>query len=226
MANPSTPCVLSGLCNTNAPKESFINLCFVYISMERLYYKLGDKLDEKVLRHLRRYHFAKQSIIDKPGKVIDFGCGSGYGSKLISEIPNTSVWSYDISKEALKFFKENNAASNIFIQENKNELKNADYVLLIDMIEHIEAEELEKELGELIKNNPTAVFFISTPLNDYVGKSSTNPYHINCFTKETFHKFLDKHFKKHELWLVEWNYSRKMNEKEKYGSVMSICLTN
>jgi len=193
--------------------------------MERLMYKFGDNADVKILRHLRRYEFCGKRIRGKNPLILDFGCGSGYGSKLISTMfPSSSIVGHDISDDALKFANENNAAPNIrYTKENGS--SNNNYVLMLDMVEHLTQEQLDQTMDTLLKDNPKSTFFISTPLNDWDGQSPTNQYHINCFQKKRFMDFLNKYFGVVEMWMIDWSYTRRMNDKEQYGKVMAICKT-
>ena len=189
-------------------------------------YKFGDDADMKILRHLRRYEFCGKHITIKSPLILDFGCGSGYGSKLLSTmIPSASIVGYDISDEAIKFASENNAAPNVKYTKD-NGSSNNHYVLMLDMIEHLPQEQLDNIMLTLINDNPNATFFISTPLNDWDGQSPTNPYHINCFQKKRFIEFLSKYFNSIELWMIDWCFSRKMNKNEEYGKVMAVCKKN
>ena len=197
---------------------------------ERLYYKLGEVADEKIVRHIRRYDFSASCLLDsklKGSKILDFGCGSGYGSKLLTiAFPDTNIVSYDVSKEAIEYAKENNGHEHINYAEDYEIVKNSapyDSIFLIDMIEHLETSERDRVMKDLMETSPSAVFFISTPLNDYVGQSPSNPHHINCFNREAFEVFLKQYFSSAELWHVDWNFSRLMAPGEPFGKVIAIC---
>jgi len=192
--------------------------------MERLFYKFGDDIDDKVLRHLKRYSFCSKRI-NAPSKTLDYGCGSGYGAKTISSKNEKNVViGYDPSQEAIDFATKNNATPNILFTTKLDDIQtNHDQVLLIDMIEHLSDQEIDNIIPKLTRENPNATFYISTPLSDFDGQSPTNPYHINAFQKERFINTLNKYFKTHELWHLDWSYSRLMNEKETGGKVMAIC---
>ena len=195
---------------------------------ERMYYKYGNPADPKIMRHIRRYDFSSKAIFEQKGqkpKILDFGCGSGYGSKLISEIlPNSTIVAYDISEGAIKFAKENNAGTNIIFTNELNNKKNEyDVIILMDMIEHLPKKEQFETIKSLKIMNPKAIFIISTPLNDFNGLSPTNKYHISCFDKTHWNEFLGNFFKKTEHWIVDSDFFRLLGLNEPYGKVVSIC---
>lgn len=193
--------------------------------MERLYYTLGEPVDEKKARHVMRYNFIAEQIKGKETKLIlDFGCGSGYGTKLLSlALPNSKIIGYDISPEAIEFAEKNNSNKNVEFTSDLPKIKGLDfdYITMVDCIEHINKKDTEEILKTLAKNKKAKVF-ISTPLNEFIGQSPSNPFHINCYVKETFSKLLSEHFK-FEYWLIDWYYYRLMNEAERFGPVMAIC---
>jgi 2-polyprenyl-3-methyl-5-hydroxy-6-metoxy-1,4-benzoquinol methylase len=199
-------------------------------TIERLYYKLGDDADTKTIRHLKRYDFSASNYKDEVGEalnILDFGCGSGYGSKLFHKaFPNAKILGYDISEDAIKYASENNKAENVeFTNILENVLKNDAYdiIILCDMIEHLTDEEQTKILNDLLAHSPNATFYISTPLNNYDGQSKTNKHHINCFTKKRFENFLNNYFSSYTFYVIDWSFSRLMADRELYGGVMAVC---
>ena len=199
-------------------------------TIERLYYSLGDEADTKTIRHIKRYDFMASNAKDNIKRVkdiLDFGCGSGYGSRLLKKaFPEANVIGYDVSEEAMKYAIDNNAVNGvIFLTKLQEVLKNKpfDIVILCDMIEHLTDDEQKQILDVLTKHSPKATVYISTPLSNYNGQSQTNKYHINMFTRDRFERLLHNYFGKLELWLLDWSFSRKLHAKEQYGGVVAIC---
>jgi hypothetical protein len=95
---------------------------------------------------------------------------------------------------------------------------------MLDMIEHLEQQELDETLKNLTEKNNKATFYISTPLSDFDGQSPTNPFHKNCFTKPRFTELLNKYFKQTTIYHVDWDYSAKMGETQPHGKVIAICI--
>lgn len=192
---------------------------------ERLYYKLGDPVDEKKARHIMRYNFVADQLKDKNvATILDFGCGAGYGTKLLATaFPKATITGYDISEEAIEYAKQNNEATNVTFTTNPEVLqKQHDVITLIDCIEHLTLDKQNEILQTLTNNNKQTTYFISTPLSNFVGQSPTNPYHIACHTKQTFSEMLAKQFN-YEYWIIDWYFYRQMNVEEPYGAIMAIC---
>ena len=61
--------------------------------------------------HIIRYRFASQFVRNKV--VLDAGCGTGYGSYLLSQIGSKKVIGIDNSKRAINFCKNNFKAKNL-----------------------------------------------------------------------------------------------------------------
>lgn len=62
--------------------------------------KSGDLLEKE---HLARYEFAIKYVCDK--KVLDIGCGAGYGVDLLSSKASEAI-GVDISEEAINYAKQ------------------------------------------------------------------------------------------------------------------------
>lgn len=107
-----------------------------------------DKTEEQLshLRQIERYCMIRQWC---RGKVLDFGCGSGYGTYIVSKNSDVkSILGYDISTEAIDWAEEN--FSNYNLQyTSKLENTSFDMLLAIEVVEHI----LDKTLIPTIAKN-------------------------------------------------------------------------
>ncbi|MEW6574520.1 MAG: class I SAM-dependent methyltransferase, partial [Bacillota bacterium] len=80
--------------------------------IERIIYNEGERLIpgvthdvSEMVRHKSSYSFFKLIIsldirlklVDIPVRVLDFGCGVGYGSAMIAQIPGVLVTGVDVS---------------------------------------------------------------------------------------------------------------------------------
>jgi 2-polyprenyl-3-methyl-5-hydroxy-6-metoxy-1,4-benzoquinol methylase len=117
-------------------------------------YTLGSM---DVLVSLARYNFVNRTINDSNLAVLDFGCGSGYGSKVLKE-KFKDVTSYDI-------YPDNYTPKDIEVIQDINVIKKRKYDIItcFEVIEHVDEAtqwDLMKTLHELTTDNGT--LFIST----------------------------------------------------------------
>lgn len=117
-------------------------------------YTLGSM---DVLVSLARYNFVNRTVNDKNAKVLDFGCGSGYGSKALKEHFNV-VTSFDV-------YPDNYKPEGIEVESDIHVIKRSNYdvITCFEVIEHIDKEGQEKlmsDLHGLVSAN--GLLFIST----------------------------------------------------------------
>lgn len=167
--------------------------------------------------HLARYLFAGQFVKEKI--VLDAGCGSGYGSFIISKYGFAKkIYSVDISTEALSYARRKYNCDNIIYSlDNVERLSNfhdktIDVVLAFEIIEHLNKQELFlKRVLKCLKEN--GLLIISTP-NKYRIPAG-NPYHTREYTSNEFKKLLRKYFKFVDILYQEFEFSQVIKSCEK-----------
>jgi len=141
--------------------------------------------------HFARYAFAARLAAGK--RVLDAGCGTGYGCAALSERAS-SVTGLDISPEAIAHAREHSAAPGVtFLVGSCSAmpLPNAafDLVISFEVIEH-----LEDWRAFLLESRrvlaPGGVFLLSTPNRDYYAEarsvSGPTPFHVHEFSFDEF----------------------------------------
>lgn len=158
--------------------------------------RIDPHLDERVMRlsrlaHTKRYQKALQ-IIGDGNKILDAGCGFGYGSKILSE--NNIVVGIDISNEAIEYAQANYSDDNIIYHcgdlsiYDLSQHRQFDAITYFEVLEHVDApsKSLEnirnslKDSGKLIISVPNVN---NAPLN--------NEHHVNSYTAEDLEKLLN-----------------------------------
>ncbi|MBI1864029.1 methyltransferase domain-containing protein [Candidatus Woesebacteria bacterium] len=152
---------------------------------------------------LARYKFAQKYLKPK-FKVLDLGCGTGYGTKLLGEkVPE--IIGIDINKEAINFAKKNYPKKANFRIGNVELLKFKDnYFNLIcsfEVIEHLKNPQKKylKEIKRVLKKDGKVIF--STPNKETRSPESevSSPYHFREYKYSEFKKLLKKNFSKVEI---------------------------
>ncbi len=179
--------------------------------------------------HIQRYHFALQYCQGK--RVVDAGCGIGYGSEFLASNGASSVLALDNSQEALNeallYFSRENLA---FKQMNVEEIGSAsdligqfDLVVNFENIEHLRHPHrfiagAASIANILITSTPNGAL---TPL-DAEG-NSLNKFHVKEFTSTELINLLTPHFDKVTLfgqWLTYAGRLRQLRTVELHRDLL------
>ncbi len=131
--------------------------------------------------HVWRYQQAADQI--RPGEsVIDFGCGIGYGSRLMAEKAGTVI-GIDDSEETIEFAKENFGADNVRFERASIERLApveplVDVSVAFEVIEHLQDPE---PFLALIKSITRRLFIISVPHESV--DLSLSPFHYRHYSE-------------------------------------------
>jgi 2-polyprenyl-3-methyl-5-hydroxy-6-metoxy-1,4-benzoquinol methylase len=184
--------------------------------------------------HVQRYEFSANYCTGK--RVLDVGCGTGYGSFFLASLPGTSVVGVDISDEALseatKFYSgptvEFIKADVECLLENPAVRERGPFqsVVNFENIEHLRHPDrmLESVRGLL---EAGGVFISSTPNGeiselDETGRYRTSEFHVKEYTETELRSMLGKIFKEIELfgqWRTPAFIFRKQWEKELFDQM-------
>ncbi len=141
--------------------------------------------------HLARYAFASRLARGK--RVLDAGCGAGYGSAELAQAA-LSVVGLDRAPEALEFAGTHYRAPNLDFEQASctaipHPAATFDLVVAFEVIEHLEnwrglLEEARRVLcpgGQLIVSTPNKLYYTESR-----GEHGANPFHVHEFTFEEF----------------------------------------
>lgn len=143
-----------------------------------------------VLVSLARYNFVNRVINNKGLSVLDFGCGSGYGTKVLKE-RFSNVTSFDVYPDDYK-------PEGITVEQdiNKIKLNKYDIITCFEVIEHIDELgqiKLMQDLSDLLTLNGT--LFISTVRKmDPPPTENRKKEHIKELSFEELLSYCNKHF--------------------------------
>jgi len=149
--------------------------------------------------HLARYAFAARLAAGK--RVLDAGCGTGYGSAELARLAD-SVVGADIAADAVDYAREHYRLPNLrFEQASCTALPHPeasfDLVVAFEVIEHLaDWREMLRESRRLLA--PGGQFVVSTPNRLYYtesrGESGANPFHVHEFDFDEFRQELSAVF--------------------------------
>ena len=142
--------------------------------------------------HVWRYEQAVKLIV--PGwTVADFGCGIGYGSRLLSAKAG-KVLAFDDSQETIEFAKQNYGAENIAYQcadiTSLEQMESIDCAVAFEILEHLERpQDFMKMLSEKVRHTLVlSVPDISVDLehSDFHYRHYTQAEVVDLFLKHGF----------------------------------------
>lgn len=152
--------------------------------------------------HIQRYRFAGRWVEGR--RVLDAGCGVGYGASLLSDAGAREVVAVDISDQALAIARERFDRDNVtLVCDDCETLAHLaadggfEVIVAMESIEHFERPDaFLARCVELLA--PDGVFICSTPNSLRTAKrpdgSPANPYHVWEYTEEEFRRLLSRYF--------------------------------
>ena len=167
---------------------------------ERMIPTAEGELSFVFARHRFAYEHARTFVEGK--SVLDVGCGTGYGCKILSATA-ASVVGIDSSMEAIEFCRNNFAAPNVqFVRMDASTLsleRQFDVAISFQVIEHL------SDPGRFIDRikrtvMPGGLILISTPnVRTPTKDSHTNPFHFSEMSCAQFQQLLETKFSSFEL---------------------------
>lgn len=125
---------------------------------------------------------------NRNSNVLDYGCGSGYGTSLLKQFYN-KVTGVDVSPDAISFCKNTYKSEGLdFILISNGNLpfgsEQFDLITSFQVFEHVPDEYAENYLKNIFDSlKPGGLAIITTPnANNYADGHSGNPYHIHEYT--------------------------------------------
>lgn len=147
--------------------------------------------------HLPRYEFAKKFVKGK--NVLDFGCGTGYGSAILSS-KAISVLGLDISSAALAWARETHYCPRLSFCQSDDlgaalPAASFDLITCFEMIEHVSHDTQQAAVASFSRLlREDGLLIISTPNPEVTKLYGANPYHLREMTLPEFRDLLGEHF--------------------------------
>jgi 2-polyprenyl-3-methyl-5-hydroxy-6-metoxy-1,4-benzoquinol methylase len=165
------------------------------------------------LMHIATYQFALKYVQGK--RVLDYGCGSGYGSQMLSNLAD-KVIGVDVSSEAIEFAKKKYFSNNIIFKDiSELDDEKFDVITSFQVIEHVtDDKEYIKKLKNLL--NPDGYLLISTPdkknrLFNFIQKP-WNIFHLKEYSRSSLTNLLLNYFAEVKVLNIGSKYDFVMKE--------------
>jgi 2-polyprenyl-3-methyl-5-hydroxy-6-metoxy-1,4-benzoquinol methylase len=148
--------------------------------------------------HMPRYQYALSLALNKT--VLDFGCGTGYGSSILASKARAVV-GVDIDESALEWARETHRKPTLEFCSNSDfgaslPRQYFDLITCFEMIEHVIGDHQQLIIDSFVKVlKPDGVLLISTPNPDITALYGDNPYHLCELTRDEFEALLRSKFK-------------------------------
>jgi ubiquinone/menaquinone biosynthesis C-methylase UbiE len=155
-------------------------------------------IEDLYLEHISRYALA--AALARGKRVLDVGCGCGYGSHYLALHGASVVLGVDTAEDALRFARERYSHPTLgFALMNAGRLavdSAFDLVTCFEMIEHVEdAPAVLSQISGVMSKD--GILLVSTPNKAvYVagGRGGTNPFHRREYTLQEFERLLTNEF--------------------------------
>jgi SAM-dependent methyltransferase len=150
------------------------------------------------VEHLVRYRWAGQLVAGR--RVLDAGCGVGYGSATLARAGAAEVVGLDLSAKAVEAAAKGAPANASFVTGDVHALPfeagRFDVIVCFEVIEHVEhQDEVIAELARVLA--PAGVLVMSSPNRDVY--PAGNPHHLHEYVPEELRAALGAHFDHVEL---------------------------
>lgn len=147
--------------------------------------------------HLPRYELAKNAVCGK--KVLDFGCGTGYGSAMLAGYAEKVV-GLDIDVPAIEWAKTSHPYHNLEFYRCDDlgaslPAASFDVAVCFEMIEHVDFNTQKATLASIARLlKEDGLLIISTPNPDVTCLYGENPYHLREMSRNEFYELLATYF--------------------------------
>ena len=172
-----------------------------------------DQDDQAKLEHAARYHYVVPEA--KAHRVMDVGCGAGYGAAAMAEVAEYVV-AVDRRPEAIAYAREHHKRDNLVfeevdiehmaqagtVEEDLNLDVPIDLITAFEVLEHLEHPADLLIVAQALLS-PRGVFYLSTPFYHkevHVAPAEAmatfdNPWHLHAWDAPGLRRLLEPHFK-------------------------------
>lgn len=180
------------------------------------------------LRHLFAYDFTVRNLLGEKSTVLEVGCGSGYGTHLISKKAG-KVIGLDVDRKAIEYTTGKYGSGNCRFSVYDGRTipyadKTFDAVVSFQVIEHVDEDlNYAAEAYRVLKTG--GLLILTTPNKTYrlkPGQKPWNRYHKREYYPEELENVLRSKFSDIMVWGIQGSEEIQSLEKEKYKNVSAL----
>lgn len=150
----------------------------IYLTKRELEEREMAILDD---RHIERYMMVRQWC---SGVVLDYGCGCGYGTHMLSRNPDvTLALGYDIDDDVQTYAKNNYASDKVAFVHS---VPQCDTLVALEVMEHIKDESAVVQVAMACNAHDIIVSYPSKKTTHY------NKHHYHDFTRGDMHRLWEE----------------------------------
>jgi 2-polyprenyl-3-methyl-5-hydroxy-6-metoxy-1,4-benzoquinol methylase len=169
---------------------------------ERVVPEIMNPRNGLLMEHIARYEFAAGLT---RGRVLDLGCGAGYGTEIILDLadPDTvsEVVGIDISDESILYARDmyGYRKAHFDVADIRHPALPERYglfdtIICFETIEHLEEDEaVVQNIARMLK--PDGLLIISTPFGRGKGEPCAAPFHVHQYKESEFIELLTPDFR-------------------------------
>jgi SAM-dependent methyltransferase len=144
--------------------------------------------------HVKFYEFVAQFVGGQ--RVVDVGCGSGYGCGILRDAGAAEVHGTDVSRQALRFARKHFGEKASFTQQSITDLAAyadglGDVVVCSEVLEHIKEYGLQDQaVSELRRvTRPGGLLIVATPNSELLGEHGYSWEELSSLIASQFDEF-------------------------------------